>query len=47
MLLLVFSLLLERYCFICTVTKTENFSYITILVVILLNCLINIALKYS
>jgi hypothetical protein len=47
LLLLTLALLLERYCFLCTVTKTQNFSYMTVLLVILLNSLVNLALTFT
>jgi hypothetical protein len=46
MLLLIGSLLIERYCFIMTVHMTQNFSFVTVFVVIVLNCTINVILKY-
>jgi hypothetical protein len=33
--------MMERYCFIVTVYKTQNYSFITVFVVIALNCAIN------
>lgn len=41
------SLLLERYCFLVTVAKTQNFTYVTVLCVSILNCLFNLVMKLS
>ena len=44
-LLLVLSLIMERYCFIITVYKTKYYGYVLILIVIFLNCLFNFMLS--
>ena len=40
-LLLVISLIMERFCFIVTVYKTQYYGYTLILIVIFLNCIFN------
>ena len=44
---LVLSLLMERYCFIITVFKTQNYSYIAVLIVSALNFGINAILYFT
>lgn len=44
-ILLVVSLIMERYCFLVTVYKTKYYGYVLILVVIGLNCLFNFVLS--
>ena len=43
--LLVVSIILERYCFLVTVYKTKYYGYVLILVVIFLNCIFNFVLS--
>lgn len=45
--LLSVSLMLERYCFLLTAIKTNNFTYITVVVIFTLNFLVNLTLKYT
>ena len=44
---LVLSLLVERYCFIITVFKIQNYSYIAVFMVTALNCAINALLHFT
>lgn len=38
--------MMERYCFLVTAVKTNNFTYITVVVIFVLNFLVNLSLKY-
>ena len=38
--------MMERYCFLVTAVKTNNFTYTTVVVIFVLNFLVNLTLKY-